>query len=56
LSKSEYRLKQDKAADYYKVFYDALIAQKMEVFKYVQSYYRCFMGRKSVVTYPQFKF
>ena len=52
----EYFLKREKSADYYRVFIDALIAKKSEVFKYVQLYYRCFMGRKSVSQFPTFKF
>ena len=54
LTKSEYRLKHDKTADYYQVFYNALIEKRIDIFLYVQSYYRCFMGRKSVVSYPEF--
>jgi CRISPR-associated endonuclease Cas1 len=54
LKDSEYQLKKEKVADYYRIFYDVLIEHKSEVFKYVQAYYRCFMGRKSVKTYPQF--
>ncbi len=56
LVKHEYRLKYEKCADYYKVFYDALIAHKSDFFLYVQQYYRCFMGRKSAKDYPQFVF
>lgn len=56
LIKQEYRLKYEKCANYYKVFYDALIAYKTEFFKYVQQYYRCFMGCKSVKEYPLFEF
>jgi len=52
--KGEYRLCYERNADYYKVFFDALIPYKAETFKYVQSYYRCFMGRKSVKQYPIF--
>lgn len=54
--KQEYRLKYEKCADYYKVFYDALIARKKEVFLFVQQYYRCFMGCKSAKEYPRFEF
>jgi CRISPR-associated endonuclease Cas1 len=53
---SEYQLKRDRVADYYHIFYDTLIEHKSEIFKYVQAYYRCFMGRKSVRAYPQFNF
>ena len=56
LIKQDYRLKYEKCADYYKVFYDALIEYKMEIFRYIQQYYRCFMGCKSVKQYPIFKF
>ena len=52
--KGEYFLKLEKNQDYYRVFFDALIPYKMEVFKYVQDYYRCFMQRKSVTNYPRF--
>lgn len=55
VQKGEYRLKFEKNSDYSKVFFDALIPYKTEVFKYVQSYYRCFMGRKSVTQYPMFQ-
>lgn len=54
--KQEYRLKNEKCADYYKVYYDALIAYKTDFFKYVQQYYRCFMGCKSIKSYPLFEF
>lgn len=56
LIKQEYRLKYEKCAGYYKVFYDALIEYKMEIFRFIQQYYRCFMGCKSVKQYPIFKF
>lgn len=56
LIKSEFHLKKDKTADYYQVFYNALIERRIEIFKYIQSYYRCFMGCKSVTTYPEFIF
>lgn len=54
--KREYRLKYDECANYYKVFYDALIDHKNDIFSFVQRYYRCFMGRKSVKDYPIFEF
>lgn len=54
VQKGEYRLKFEKNAQYSQVFFDALIPFKTEVFKYIQSYYRCFMGRKSETAYPQF--
>lgn len=56
LIKQEYRLKYEKCSDFYRVFYDALIERKSDVFKYVQHYYRCFMGCKSTQEYPIFEF
>lgn len=53
--KGEYRLKYEKNGDYCQVFFNALIPYKSEVFKYIQCYYRCFMGRKSVTQYPIFQ-
>ncbi|MDR2234418.1 MAG: type V CRISPR-associated endonuclease Cas1 [Tannerella sp.] len=54
LIKNEYILKREKNSNYTKMFYDVLVSRKSDVFKYMQSYYRCFMGRKSVPEYPQF--
>lgn len=54
VQKGEYRLKPAKNGDYCRVFFDALVPYKTEVFKYVQAYYRCFMGRKSVTQYPKY--
>lgn len=51
----EYCLKHERCGDYYRLFFEALIPYKTSVFKYVQSYYRCFMGRKSVSSYPIFE-
>lgn len=52
--KGEWRLKYEKNTDYCRVFFDALIPYKVETFKYIQAYYRCFMGRKSVKQFPTF--
>src|SRR5574344_534669 len=52
--KGEFHLKYERSADYYKLFYDPLIARKTDFFEYIQSYYRCFMGRKSIKVYPKF--
>ncbi|MDN4752953.1 type V CRISPR-associated endonuclease Cas1 [Porphyromonadaceae bacterium W3.11] len=52
--KGEYYLKREKNKEYQQLFYDALIPYKGDVFDYVQSYYRCFMQKKSVSEYPQF--
>lgn len=55
LHKGEYRLKFEKNAEYIKVFFDALIPYKMEIFKFIRSYYRCFMRDKDISEYPQFE-
>lgn len=54
VDRGEYRLRHEKNGDYCRVFFDALIPYKTEMFKYVQAYYRCFMGRKSITQYPKF--
>ena len=54
IQKGEYRLRYENNATYCRVYFDALMPHKNDVFKYVQSYYRCFMGRKSVKEYPMF--
>jgi len=55
IQKGEYCLRHEKNTVYCRVFFDSLIPYKTDVFKYVQSYYRCFMGRKSVKIYPLFQ-
>lgn len=54
VQKGEYRLRNENNRIYCRVFYDALMPYKNDIFKYVQSYYRCFMGCKSVKEYPMF--
>lgn len=54
IEKGEYKLKRELSHDYYKVFVEALIPHKMEIFIYVQSYYRAFMRNASTDSYPQF--
>jgi CRISPR-associated endonuclease Cas1 len=54
LLKNEYVLKRDKNGDYIKMFYDVLIEQKMEVFKYIRNFYRYFMQQKDTLECPQF--
>ena len=53
--KGEYKLKREKNKEYSKIFFDTLILYKMDLFKYVQSYYRCFMNRKNIELYPKFE-
>ena len=53
--KGEYRLKREKNKDYCKLFFDELVPYKQEFFKYIQSYYRCFMGGKDISKFPKFE-
>ena len=55
VNKGEYRLKREMNKEYCKLFFDALLPYKQELFKYVQSYYRCFMGGKDISQYPKFE-
>lgn len=52
--KREYRLKPEMNKEYSKVFFDALVPYKNDIFKYVQQYYRCFMNHLKPDQYPQF--
>lgn len=52
--KGEYRLNNEKNKEYSKVFFDALVPYKNDIFKYVQQYYRCFMNNRLPEQYPQF--
>jgi CRISPR-associated endonuclease Cas1 len=54
LEKNVYILRREKNNDYTKMFYDVLIEHKMEVFKYVRDFYRCFMRQKEPFDYPKF--
>ena len=54
VSKGEYRLKRDESKKYSEAFLEALVPYKMDIFKYIQSYYRCFMGNKNSSQYPRF--
>lgn len=55
IHKNEYRLKPENNAVYSKVFFDALIPYKNEIFKFVRTYYRCFMRGKDIQYYPMFE-
>jgi len=50
----EYKLKHEKCGDYYRMFYDALIPHKGDVFEFVREYYRSFMSETQTRKYPQF--
>lgn len=54
--KNAFYLKADYRKTYTKVFFEAIINNKSRIYKYIQQYYRCFMGRKSVNSYPVFNY
>jgi len=54
--KNAYYLKPEFKPVYTKVFFEAIIEHKSMIYKYIQQYYRCFMGRKSVISYPNFNY
>ena len=54
VEKGEYILKRECSHDYYKVFIEALMPFKMDIFKFVQAYYRAFMREAPAEHYPQF--
>lgn len=54
VNKGEYRLKLENNKVYSQVFFDSIVPYKSEIFRYVQSYYRCFMGKKDIGQYPKF--
>lgn len=54
IQKGEYILKRERNVAYCRIYFDALIPYKTQIFKYVQAYYRCFMGGKAEDNYPTF--
>lgn len=56
LRKNSYYLKSEFRKLYTQTFFEAIINHKSEIYKYIQQYYRCFMGRKSVTNYPIFNY
>ncbi len=56
LLKSAYYLKPEMRKVYTTVFFEVIIEHKSEIYKFIQQYYRCFMGRKSVKQYPFFNY
>ena len=53
--KGEYYLRNERRGEYNKLFFDVLVSYKMDIFTYVQAYYRCFMGVKDISKYPIFE-
>lgn len=56
MRKGAYYLKAENRKVYVKTFFEAIINHKSVIYKYIQQYYRCFMGRKSVTQYPSFRY
>ncbi|MBS1760237.1 MAG: type V CRISPR-associated endonuclease Cas1 [Bacteroidetes bacterium] len=56
IRKNAHYLKPEMRKVYTKVFFEAIIAYKSAIYKYIQQYYRCFMGKKSAENYPIFKY
>ncbi|MFN3916990.1 MAG: type V CRISPR-associated endonuclease Cas1 [Flavobacteriales bacterium] len=56
LVKNSNYLKSEHRRVYTRVFYEAIINNKSEIYRYIQQYYRCFMGKKSVNQYPTFDY
>lgn len=55
VSNNEYHLRIDKNSHYCKTFYQPLVEYKSDIFRYMQSYYRCFMQQKEINQYPIFE-
>ena len=55
VNKNAYYLKSDYKKVYVRVFFEAIIKNKNKIYKYIQQYYRCFMGNKSIELYPKFE-
>lgn len=56
MRKNAWYLKSEFKKVYVQTFFEAIIANKTDIYKYIQHYYRCFMGRKSVISYPIFSY
>ncbi|PKP43135.1 MAG: type V CRISPR-associated endonuclease Cas1, partial [Bacteroidetes bacterium HGW-Bacteroidetes-12] len=54
--KNAFYLKPENRQVYVKVFFEAIIQHKAVIYKYIQQYYRCFMGNKNIVNYPIFSY
>jgi CRISP-associated protein Cas1 len=52
--KNAFYLKPLQKPIYTKLFFEGIIEYKPQIYKYIQQYYRCYMGRKSVSEYPIF--
>ncbi|MBS1644461.1 MAG: type V CRISPR-associated endonuclease Cas1 [Bacteroidetes bacterium] len=54
--KEAWYLKPSQKRIYTQAFFEAIIEHKSSIYKYIQSYYRCFMGRKTAPQFPQFSY
>ena len=52
--KRQYNLDYKKSAQYTRVFFEAILNYREEIFIYIRDYYRCFMKEKVVSDYPRF--
>lgn len=55
VKQGRYYLKKSENQKYYETFFRDVTAYKMDIFLFIRQYYRHFMGRKSVSSYPIFK-
>jgi len=53
--REQWQLRRDVSAEYYRMFFEALIPFKNDLFFYIREYYRAFVQGKSYSDYPQFK-
>ncbi len=53
--RKQWQLRRDVSVDYYRMFFEALIPFKNDLFRYIREYYRAFMQGKGYEDYPQFK-
>lgn len=53
--RKQWQLRRDVSVDYYRMFFEALIPFKNDLFRYIREYYRAFMLGKGYLDYPQFK-
>lgn len=52
--RNAYYLKPEFKKVYMQTFYEAITNNKSAIYKYIQSYYRFFMGRRSAIQFPEF--
>lgn len=52
--KGSYYLKPEAKTKVTKLFFDAIVQYKMDIYLYIQKYYRCFMKDAAIENYPKF--